>query len=335
MHRISVVIPVYRGAETISHVVNDLLAQLPHIAETYEIVLVEDGSPDDGASWAVVQDLAQRHDAVRAFRMMRNFGQHNALLCGIRAAQYEIIATMDDDGQHPAAELPRMLAKLDSGYDVVYGKPEVKQHDFGRRLGSTMIRFALRSATGLEAARDASAFRVFRTHLRDAFAAYTSPYVSIDVLLSWGTTRFAVVTVTHLERQAGQSTYNLRKLVQLAITMLTGFSTAPLRLASMLGFGTTALGVLLLFYVVIVRLVVGVELPGFTFLASIIAIFSGVQMFTIGIIGEYLLRMHFRLMDKPSYVVMESAAASQTHEGQTHENPTHKVLPAPIQTVEG
>lgn len=312
MYSISVVIPVYRGAATIGNVVNGLLDTLPTITETYEIILVEDGTPDNGETWHAVHEIAQTNPSVRAYRMMRNYGQHNALLCGIRAAYHDIIVTMDDDGQHPPEEIKPMLAHLDSGFDVVYGKPAVKQHGLGRRLGSSLIRFALRSAVGSEAARDASAFRVFKTYLRDAFASYTSPYVSLDVLLSWGTTRFSAVAVEHRQRQAGQSTYSVRKLVQLAITMLTGFSTTPLRLASLLGFGLTLFGILMLGYVIVARLLnPGEGVPGFTFLASIIAIFSGAQMFTIGIIGEYLMRMHFRLMDKPTYVV-RAISASET-----------------------
>jgi undecaprenyl-phosphate 4-deoxy-4-formamido-L-arabinose transferase len=158
---------------------------------------------------------------------------------------------------------------------------------------------------GVEASRHASAFRAFRTYLRDAFANYNSPYVSIDVLLTWGTRHFSHVFVEHKAREIGTSTYTFRKLVNLAITMLTGFSALPLRLASYVGFGVTIFGIILFIYVIPIRLFVfgysGV--PGFTFLASMISIFSGAQMFTIGIIGEYLARMHFRLMEKPAYVV--------------------------------
>jgi undecaprenyl-phosphate 4-deoxy-4-formamido-L-arabinose transferase len=160
---------------------------------------------------------------------------------------------------------------------------------------------------GVDTARHVSAFRVFRTYLRDAFHSYNSPYVSMDVLLTWGTTRFSHVTVDHRRRETGKSGYTLTKLVTLAITMLTGYSVLPLRLASYVGFGLTIFGILLLVYVIPVRLfLLGYEgVPGFTFLASIIAIFSGAQMFTIGIIGEYMARIHFRLMDKPTYTIAQ------------------------------
>jgi undecaprenyl-phosphate 4-deoxy-4-formamido-L-arabinose transferase len=137
--------------------------------------------------------------------------------------------------------------------------------------------------------------------------------VALDVLLTWGTTRFGHVEVDHKPRAVGRSTYTLRKLIAHAMTMMTGFSVVPLRLASYLGFTLTFFGLLLLIYIVPIRALLGFEgVPGFTFLGSVIAIFSGAQMFTIGIIGEYIARVHFRLMDKPTYVVFaETTGASQ------------------------
>jgi glycosyltransferase involved in cell wall biosynthesis len=305
MVSLSVVIPVYRGAASIGELAAALAEELPKIAEAYEVIMVEDDGGDN--SWQVIQGLAEQYPWLRGFKMMRNFGQHAALLCGIRAANYEIVVTMDDDLQHPPKEIKKLLAKLDEGFDVVYGTPEEKQHNFGRNLGSAAIRFSLSRTMQVDAARHVSAFRAFRTHLRKAFADYNSPYVALDVLLSWGTRRFDHVLVEHLPRKIGTSGYNLSKLIGLAITMFTGFSAVPLRLASYTGFFLTIFGILLLIYVIHVRLLIyGLEgeFPGFTFTASVIAIFSGAQMFTIGIIGEYLARMHFRLMDKPSYVVL-------------------------------
>ena len=152
---------------------------------------------------------------------------------------------------------------------------------------------------GAETARHVSAFRAFRTRLRDAFATYRGPYVSIDVLLTWGTTRFSHLTVRHEPRAMGASNYTIRKLVTHAFNMMTGFSTLPLQIASVIGFLFTFLGFLILLYVLISYLTNGAVVPGFAFLASIIAIFSGAQLFALGIIGEYLARMHFRSHGSP------------------------------------
>ncbi len=273
------------------------------LADRHEIILVEDFGGDD--SWTVIEGLARRDDCVRGIRMSRNYGQHNALLAGIRAARYPIIVTLDDDLQNPPEEIHKLIEALDDGTDVVYGTPESEQHGFLRDQSSRITKLALQGAMGAETARNVSAFRAFRTRLRDAFATYRGPYVSIDVLLTWGTTRFSHLTVRHEPRAMGASNYTIRKLVTHAFNMMTGFSTLPLQIASVIGFLFTFLGFLILLYVLISYLTNGAVVPGFAFLASIIAIFSGAQLFALGIIGEYLARMHFRSMDRPTYLVRE------------------------------
>ncbi len=161
---------------------------------------------------------------------------------------------------------------------------------------------------GAEIARQVSAFRAFRTVLREAFDAYRGPFVSIDVLLTWGTTRFASVPVRMAPRHSGHSGYTFRKLVAHAVNMMTGFSVLPLQLASLVGFAFTLFGLLVLFYVVGRYLIQGASVAGFPFLASIIAIFSGVQLFSLGVIGEYLARMHYRVMDRPPYSVRNTTS---------------------------
>ena len=241
--------------------------------------------------------------------LARNYGQHNALLCGIRAARGELVVTLDDDLQNPPEEIHRLLARLDEGYDVVYGSPQAETHGFLRDQASRITKLALQGAMGVESASKVSAFRVFRARLREAFAAYRSPSVNIDVLLTWGTTRFGSVLVRQDERAVGDSGYTLRKLINHAINMMTGFSVLPLQVASVLGLAFGSMGFLVLLYVLLRYLVDGSAVPGFPFLASIIAIFSGVQLFALGIFGEYLARMHFRSMERPPYALRSSTAA--------------------------
>jgi len=196
---------------------------------------------------------------------------------------------------------------------VVYGTPEREQHGLLRDLASRATKLALSSAMGAEGARHVSAFRVFRTELRAAFADYRSPFVSIDVLLTWGTTRFGAVVVRHEPRAAGHSGYTLRKLVTHAVNMLTGFSTFPLQIASLVGFACTLLGLGLLAYVLFRALFEGGAPPGFPFLASMVALFSGAQLFALGILGEYMARMHSRTMDRPAYTV-QAETSEPPHE---------------------
>jgi len=301
--RLSVVIPVYRSQATLPELHRRLVAVLEPIEPAFEIILVEDCGGDD--SWRVIQDIARHDDRIRGMQLARNYGQHNALLCGIRAAKGELIITIDDDLQNPPEEIPKILAKLAEGYDVVYGAPQSETHGFFRNQASRITKLALQGAMGVESANKVSAFRAFRARLRQAFDAYRSPTVNIDVLLTWGTTRFAVVYVRQDERTVGDSGYGLKKLINHAINMMTGFSILPLQIASLLGLLFGSMGFLILAYVLVRYLIEGSSVPGFPFLASIIAIFSGVQLFALGIFGEYLARMHFRSMDRPPYTLLE------------------------------
>jgi undecaprenyl-phosphate 4-deoxy-4-formamido-L-arabinose transferase len=189
---------------------------------------------------------------------------------------------------------------------VVYGTPSVQQHGIFRNLASRFTKIALQGAMGAETARSVSAFRAFRTRCREAFGTYRGPYVSIDVLLTWGAARFTSVPVRQDPRLMGVSNYTLFKLITHALNMVTGFSTLPLRLASVIGFAFTLFGITILTFVLFRYLVDGDSVPGFPFLASVIAIFSGAQLFALGIIGEYMARIHFRMMDRPSYAVDET-----------------------------
>lgn len=301
--RVSVVVPVYRSQETLRELHRRIVSALEPVVPDFEILLVEDCGGDD--SWGVIQELAKGDPRVRGIQLARNYGQHNALLCGIRAARGEILVTLDDDLQNPPEEISRFLDKLGEGYDVVYGTPATETHGFLRNQASRITKLALQSAMGAETASKVSAYRVFRSRLRDAFADYRSPTVNIDVLLTWGTTRFATIAVRQDGRAHGDSGYTLRKLINHALNMMTGFSTLPLQMASVVGFIFGVLGFLVLAYVVGRYLIEGSSVPGFPFLASIIAIFSGVQLFALGVFGEYLARMHFRSMERPPYTVRQ------------------------------
>ena len=303
---ISVVIPVYNSEVMLPELVKRLQPVLAGLADKYEVVLVNDGSRDQ--SWKAIHRLAVEHDWVRGINLMRNYGQHNALLCGIRAARFSTLVTMDDDLQHPPEEIHKLLAKLDEGFEVVYGYPEREQHSGLRNVASGLTKLALQKSMGAETARHVSAFRAFRTQMREAFAGYHSPFVSIDVVLTWATTRFVAIPVRHEARQAGVSNYTFGMLFRHAMNMMTGFSILPLQLANLMGFLCTAFGGVILVFVIGRYLLHGTSVQGFPFLASIIAIFSGAQLLALGIIGEYLARMHFRMMERPTYTIREEIA---------------------------
>jgi undecaprenyl-phosphate 4-deoxy-4-formamido-L-arabinose transferase len=170
-------------------------------------------------------------------------------------------------------------------------------------MASSLTKFALQGVMDKKVARKVSAFRAFRSQVAKAFRNYEGPFVSIDVLLTWGTDRFGAVTVHHEPRRDGVSGYSIRKLVAHTMNLVTGFTILPLQIASMMGFGLSFFGFGILCYVLIRYFLQGDSVPGFPFLASIVAILSGAQLFAIGIVGEYMARMHFRSMKMPSYVI--------------------------------
>jgi undecaprenyl-phosphate 4-deoxy-4-formamido-L-arabinose transferase len=300
---VSVVVPVYNSEQTLEELVARLRATLGVTPGSLEILLVNDGSPD--RSWDVVCRLAAAHAEVRGISLARNHGQHNALLCGMREARAPVIVTIDDDLQNRPEDIPVLLRRLEAGCDVVYGFPRRQQWGLLRNLASRVTKLVLQSAMGARTASMVSGFRAVRADVLDAFAGYQSILVNIDVLLTWGASRFDVVEVDHEPRRVGRSNYTLRRLVRHTFNMITGFSTMPLKLATAIGFTFTVFGIGVLIYVVGRYLIQGGAVPGFAFLASIIAIFSGAQLFALGIFGEYLARVFHRSTGQPSYTVRE------------------------------
>ncbi len=236
---------------------------------------------------------------------MRNYGQHNALLAGILNARQEVVVTLDDDGQTPPVEIPKLLNKLDEGYDLVYGARDKEQHGLVRNLASCLTKWLVQYAMRARLARSITSFRAFRTDLLREYPRNGPPSVFIDALLDWNAQKVTSVLVEHRTRGTGKSTFSFAKLVKHAVNMVTGLSVVPLQLAVLLGFLTTLFGLCLFVYVLGSYLLQGSKVPGFTFLAIVILLFSGVQLCVLGIIGEYLSRIYLRLLGKPAFVIKE------------------------------
>jgi glycosyltransferase involved in cell wall biosynthesis len=300
---ISVVIPVYNSELILPILVDRLIPALEKITSNFEVLLINDGSHDN--SWQVVSELANKNRQIFGFNLMRNYGQHNALLCGIRSAKNDIVITMDDDLQHPPEEIHKLVEKIHEGFDVVYGIPFKQVHERWRNFSSWFTKSVLSKTLGINSIKSISAFRAIKRDLSRAFENFDSPNILIDALLTWGTNNFGTVEVNEEKRLIGKSNYTFSKLFRIAMLVLTGFSTLPLRIASSIGFIFTLFGAGVLIYVVVKTFQEG-SIPGFPFLASIISIFSGVQLFTLGIFGEYLERIFNRSMNHPAYVIGET-----------------------------
>jgi len=312
---LSIVIPVYRSADTLPELVDRVNGVLDRLPGPAEVILVNDGSPD--ASWQVITSLAGSRPRLRGISLMKNYGQHGALLAGILASRGRLIVTLDDDLQTPPEEIPRLIDELNKGFDLVYGIREREQHGIFRNACSVGIKWALSRLLGVGAARAMTSCRIFRSELRRAFEGRVGPYVFLDALLCWGTSRIGSVIVVHRRRDDGSSGYSIGRLVSHAVGMVISFSHVPLQIAGYIGLVATLLGVVLLAYVLSTFLLDGRVVPGFTFLAATLILFSGVQLFVLGVMGEYLARMHQRLMGAPSYVIREEIGPpSEARNGQ-------------------
>lgn len=295
---LSVVVPVFNSFDTLP----ELTARLTQVLSAdSEVILVDDGS--DLRTWSVIKALATPQ--IRGVRLTRNFGQHAALLAGVREARHSVIATLDDDLQNPPEELARLLNALTDNVDVVYGVPRTIKQPIWRSIASVIARKSMQKTLGFSNAVDVSSFRVFRSQLQASFNNEIGPRVSLDVLLSWSTSRFESVEVDHHTRKAGKSNYSFWQLLQSFLDIVTSYSTAPLRLATGLGLTTVLLSVGVIIWVLGLPLITGRSVPGFPFLASTIAIFSGTQLLVLGVIGQYVGRIHFRVMNKPTYTIAE------------------------------
>jgi glycosyltransferase involved in cell wall biosynthesis len=298
---VSIVVPTYKSPTTLT----ELVERTESLGlSAFEIIIVDDGNND--ATWEQIGLLSQTKKSVVGLRLGRNFGQHSALLAGVRKAKYSQIVTIDDDLQNPPEAIPNLLAKLVNGVDVVYGVSTQVRQNVWRRITSRTAKAIFAKVLGFESAISISSFRAFRTQLREGFAGELGPHVSLDALLTWSTSRFSTLEVEHHARRVGKSNYSFTKLVRFMLDTATSYSTRPLRLATTIGFITTLFGLLLLVWVVVNAIFVGDSVPGFPFLAASIAVFSGVQLVVLGILGEYLGKIHFRAMNKPTFSVSET-----------------------------
>jgi glycosyltransferase involved in cell wall biosynthesis len=303
MRSVSVVVPTYGNAQGLEPLANDISKTLQRENRAFEILFVNDGSPD--ATWDAIQRLNNLHPEVRGINLMRNYGQHNALLAGILNARQEVIITLDDDFQTPPTEIPKLLKRLDEGFDLVYGARDKEQHGLVRNLASRLTKWALQHTMRARLARSITSFRAFRTDLMRDYPRNGPPAVLIDALLDWTAEKVTSVPVEHRQRETGKSNYSWSKLTKHAVNMVTGLSVVPLQLAVLLGFLTTFFGLCLFIFVIASYFLQGTKVPGFNFLAVVILLFSGVQLCVLGIIGEYLSRIYLRLLGKPAFVIKE------------------------------
>jgi glycosyltransferase involved in cell wall biosynthesis len=301
--RLSIVVPVYRGGATVPELVEQLGS---YLAERYEleIVLVDDGSPDDSAE--VCKRLARENPWVHAICLARNFSEHNAVMAGLNHATGDAVVTMDDDLQNPPSEVVRLVEELAKGYDVVYSRYERKRHNWFRNFGSWVNDRVATVMLKKPPSLYLCSFRVMSRFVVDQVIKFDGPFPYIDGLILRTTRRIGVVTVEHRSREVGRSGYTLSKLVSLWVNMFTSFSILPLRVASFLGLVVAGLGALGAVFSIVER-IRHPELPvGWASLVVSTLLLAGVQLFSLGMLGEYLGRLFLKVGGEPQFIVRET-----------------------------
>lgn len=301
----SVIIPCYKSDQTIRKVVELTMAELDRIGrKEYEFVLVDDGSPDGGKTLQVLRGLVRDYDCVKVVELAKNSGQHNAVMAGLNYASGDIIIAMDDDMQTHPSQLPKILDKLDKGYDIVYGYYPHKQHSIFRNFGSYINYMTVRILLKKPKELKTSSFWAIRKFVRDYAVEYRSAYTHLQGVFLRITRNIGSVPVEHFKREVGTSNYTMKKLLQLWANIL-GFSVVPLQMATILGFIFAMLGILGAIAVIIRKIVRPVTYIGWPSMMVCICFFSGIILMFMGLIGEYVGRIFLGISNNPQYVVRQ------------------------------
>jgi dolichol-phosphate mannosyltransferase/undecaprenyl-phosphate 4-deoxy-4-formamido-L-arabinose transferase len=300
----SIVVPVYRSEQSLRELYERINSTFELIDGDYELILVEDGGRDN--SWHVMRSLRQRDDRVKIIRLSRNFGQHNALMCGFSFASGEYVITIDDDLQNPPEEIPKLIKAIrESGLDAIFGIPHERKHSFLRNIGSFVFRRFVLLIFRHHAAYQMSNFRIIRKELVDALLTIHTPNPAVGPLLWNVTDRVGNITVEHRERPYGETTYTSSKLIRQFFHVVLYHSTLPLKWVFVSGLCSICLAFLLGAYYLTLFLMGRITVPGWITLLLVVLFFSGVIMFSLGMIGEYLLRITQEVNQAPQYVIRD------------------------------
>ena len=305
MKKVSFVIPCYRSEHTLPHVVAEIEEKMKTLEQyEYDIFLVNDCSPDD--TFGTIRRLCREHENIKGISFAKNFGQHSALMAGLRHSDGDYVVCLDDDGQTPADEVDKLLEKLEEGYDAVYAKYEHKQHSAFRNMGSRVNEGMTRVMLGKPADLYVSSYFAVKKFVVNDMVKYENSYPYVIALVLRATKNITNVIVNHREREEGSSGYTLKKLLGLWFNGFTAFSVKPLRIATGIGAFSALVGFLYGIYTIIKRLVNPAVPMGFSSTMAAIVFFGGMIMLMLGLIGEYIGRIYISLNNSPQYVIRET-----------------------------
>jgi glycosyltransferase involved in cell wall biosynthesis len=308
---LSVVLPAHNEQDALPIVVQAIASHLGQWS--YEIIVIDDGSTD--GTWTVIQRL-KGEAGVRGLRFTRNFGHQAAILAGLHAARGEAVIMMDADGQHPADLLATFIQQWQAGMSVVQG---VRRSDAGagafKRWSGAVFYRILRGLAGVDIQNGSADFRLLARPVLDQVLASAGPLLFLRGLVPWLGYETAHVPFDAAPRIAGSTSYTLRRMVRFSVDGLLGFSIIPLRLAIALGFVISATAFLYLVYVVGIRLTAGNVVPGWASMTGLLSLLGGIQLLTLGVLGEYVGRLFLSTLNRPHYVIRDQLGADSPSPG--------------------
>ena len=306
MQMISFVIPCYRSSQTLPGVIQEIKDTMKTLKNyEYEIVLVNDSSPDD--TFCVITGLCRENDNITGINLAKNFGQHAALMAGFHYVKGDVVVCLDDDGQTPACEVGRLLAGIEEGADVVYAKYNHKHHSGFRNFGSHVNEVMTRIMLGKPKDLYVSSYFAAKRFVVDEMIRYEYAYPYVIGLVLRTTKNIVNVEIDHRDRQAGESGYTLKKLLGLWFNGFTAFSVKPLRVATVTGTICAFCGFAYGIYTIIKKIFIQPPdlVIGFSALMSVIVFMGGMLMLMLGLVGEYMGRMYVSMNNSPQYVIRE------------------------------
>jgi undecaprenyl-phosphate 4-deoxy-4-formamido-L-arabinose transferase len=305
---ISVVVPVYNEEENLPALLPRLLPVLDGTNRPYEVLFVDDGSRD--RSLAILRSFVDAHPGkVRVLELSRNFGQHPAILAAFQRARGSVVVTLDADLQNPPEEIPKLLARIDEGYDVVGGIRRQRRDSWFRRAASRLVNRVTGVITGMHLTDYGCMLRAYARDVVDEINACEENATFIPALAQSFSRRPTEVEVAHAERLAGTSKYSLYRLVRLNFDLMTGFSVVPLQIFTLFGFFVAAGGVGFGVFLLIRRLIVGAEVEGVFTLFAILFTVVGVLLAGLGVVGEYIGRIYQEVRRRPRFSVRREYGA--------------------------
>lgn len=297
----SVVVPVYNSEKTLEELYDRVNKVFVGLQASYEIIFVEDCGRDQ--SWTVIESLKIKYPGViKGIKLSKNFGQHNALICGFNEVSGDYIITMDDDLQTPPEEIPKLILKQKAeNAEMVYAIYENKKHHQVRNIGSYLIKRVFKIV--FNAKPDASSFRLISRNLTNKVIQHNQNFVFIDGLLHWHTNNIAYQVTEHHDRKHGTSNYSLFKLIQLSSNLFFNFTVIPLRIITTVGILVSIISFLLGVYFLVNKFYYDIPVQGYTSLVTIILFSTSMMMISLGVIGEYISRIYMLQNNKPQYSI--------------------------------